>query len=115
MGTNSSIDAYPRARNVLDLALTSEEGITMTFESQGKAVNFRQSCYAVRNRDRKDSRKHHEEGDPRYGTSQYDELSLEITKAKNGKYHLIIMNSGALFSNLQIIDNKTGKPIGVDE
>lgn len=75
--SNNSL-SYEGLRTTCDQALSLPKGLRVTLESRGKAVNMRQRFYKMRELDREQSCKIYGPDDPRYNTSVYDGLVVEL-------------------------------------
>lgn len=74
-----SPDAYPGARQLLDRALESPKGISVTLTSAPAAFRLQMNCYTVRSREVERSTKIYESTHPQHGRSPYDTLSIYRT------------------------------------
>lgn len=74
-------ETYEHLRKYLDEAITSPNGISITFASTGKAISVRQQLYKLRQLDRKKSMEIWNPGDLLYGTSVYDDITIIIVHA----------------------------------
>ncbi len=78
MTLSTSTLSYADVREVLDRAVASQRGVSLSRASHGAAVNFRQRLGKFRLMDRKQSLELYPEGDPRRGQSPYDILVFEV-------------------------------------
>lgn len=74
MGTNSSMLAYEDIRELMDRAISSENGVATIVDTYGAAIRLRQRIYAFRNLSRKQSTKIYQLDDPMFGKTVYDNL-----------------------------------------
>lgn len=77
MPVSTSLSSYADCRSALDRALHSENGVTVTFDTKGKAHYFMMRCYKLRALDRQASTRIYTHDDPRHNVSVYDVLTLE--------------------------------------
>ena len=85
MATSKNLAAYRDVQDVLDRAVSSVKGISVTMPSYGMAVRFRQRCYAFRTLTRELSREMYGPEDPNYGKSPYDELTVKTPEKTKGE------------------------------
>lgn len=116
MGQPTSLHAYPQARALWDKALFSTNGIKVGLTWK-KATNLRFSMYALRKKEKEESRKIYEEGDPLFNASPWDSLQISIqdpapdSEDDDRPVHLLILTGEFALEGLEITDPLTGEPI----
>lgn len=74
MGIPKSEVSMPEARGFLNKCLESPNGIRARFDTKGQAIQFRQKCYTVRDRDRTRAIRLYGDG----ATSIWDSIGMHI-------------------------------------
>lgn len=81
MSQNNSSGGTTDIRGYLDRALTAERGIRIRGQaSLPEAIKLRQRMYSYRHWDRQESRRIYEPDMPQFGTSVYDQLTIDIDR-----------------------------------
>ncbi len=80
MGQPKSDWGFPDSRAFMDKAIEAENGWQVTFETEGKAWNFRQRCYTARDRECKRNVKIYESGDPMFNSSVWHNLTFVVKR-----------------------------------
>ena len=83
-------------RSVMEKALHSQRGVKVSFNTHGKAIQFRQQCYTARSKDRQLTKKIYGEDDPRYGRSSFDGLVVTIYPIDETEYEVRVEPSSLL-------------------
>lgn len=106
MAFSKSEEASPDARAFLDRVLAAPKGSKITFGkldqgwkacptcgaanvNRNAAWSFRQRCFNLRSRDRAINSRVYQPGDPLYGRSQYDTITLQIFDEPDGRCSII--------------------------
>ncbi len=112
------MESLAAEKKILDYALASEHGITLSFPTQGKLTHVAQRLYRLRSLDREKSREVYPPDSPAYGKSPYDKL--QFSKKINEEESVFKLNiqqvaSIEILFDVTITDSMTGEVVSLEE
>ena len=86
----STRNSYTEEYSLLDRALAATHGIRQACESHGQARHLCSRLNYARQVDREENRNIYAPGDPNFGISPYDPLTIQMPREAEGKWWVYI-------------------------
>ena|SRR5258706_8723513 len=86
MSISNSRLSYTDCYEFLDKAIEDDKGVRVPLGEWAKANFFRMRCHQARSITKKDNREIYQPGDPQYGVSIYDVITIRLKEDEAGEW-----------------------------
>lgn len=93
---------YIEARALMNRALEAPNGIKIEFRSEDDRKRMQNNCQSIKGQERRESRSMYAYGDPAYGRSPWDDLSLQVDPDNPAILHILPVDDAGELLGIKI-------------